>query len=322
MTLRNHPLPLEVFAAREDVNLPAGTVFVYREGEEDRTVCDGTWPAPEWTPVRISESGSRSLHFRTDDGARWPLRSSKGLADFWARQSADAPVCIDITGISDHVWAVLVRSALEHRRDVNVLYVEPADYNFGDELDSGWSFYNLSQRQLEVEALPGFSRLSAASLDRLTFVALLGFEGARVAHALERDEVMAGKAVSIVGAPGFRPEYPIHTLLSNQIVLLEEERWQRVRYVRANCPFSLYRELESIATEEPADVLRIALMGTRPHALGAVLYAVLSARKVELIHDYAIAQPRRTIGRSNALIYHLGEFKEDWRLSSAADSGN
>lgn len=321
MLLRNRPLPLEVFAAREKVSLPTGTVFVYREGEEDRTACDANWPAPEWVPVRISECGSRALHFRTDDGKRWPLRSKEGLAEFWTRQPADAPVCIDITGISDHVWAVLVRSALEHRREVDVLYTEPAEYNFGEELGSGWSIYDLSQRQLEIEALPGFSRLGAVSVDRLTFVALLGFEGARVAHALERDEVMPGKAVSVVGAPGFRPEYPIHTLLSNQIVLLEEDRWQRIRYVRANCPFSLYRELESIAEEEPADVLRIALMGTRPHALGAVLYSVLSARKVELIHDYAIAQPRRTIGRSNALIYHLGEFREDWR-TAGANSGS
>lgn len=315
MILADFPLPLQVFPNRGAVELPEGGVFVHREGSEDRSRRDETWPQERWCSLAILEDGPHDFHFTTNDGKEWPLRSERRLAEFWANHG-DGPICIDITGISTHIWPSLVRSALSTGRIVNALYVEPASYNFRGDPDD-WALYDLSERRIGVESLPGFGGLRTVSSDRLTFVALLGFEGARIAHVLERDEIQRGKAISIVGAPGFRPEYPIHTVLSNRIVLQDEDRWQYVRYVRANCPFSLYRELDLIAAAAPEDILRIAIMGTRPHALGAVLFAVLAGRGVELIHDYPIPHENRTSGHSRTLVYHLSEFATQLSAESA-----
>jgi len=306
MILADFPLPLQVYPDREAVELPAGSVLVHREAAEERSRAEGGWPPQRWDVLPIFEEDPHDFHFLTEDGDKWPLRSEKRLTEFWAR-SGEGSICIDITGISTHIWPILVRSALGTGRQVDALYIEPAAYNFRGDPDD-WALYELSERRIGVEPLPGFGGLRGVPSERLTFVALLGFEGARIAHALERDEIEPGKAISIVGAPGFRPEYPIHTILSNRIVLRDDDRWQYVRYVRANCPFSLFRQLDEIALSAPEDVLRIALMGTRPHALGAVLFAVLSTGRVELIHDYPIPHRNRTSGHSRALLYHLSEF--------------
>ena len=70
------------------------------------------------------------------------------------------------------------------------------------------------------------------------------------------------------------PEYPFYAYHGNRSALTETQAWKDVRFAIANCPFSLYYLLEDVAYDYPGDMLKIAPIGTKPHALGAILFAL------------------------------------------------
>ena len=108
-----------------------------------------------------------------------------------------------------------------------------------------------------------------------------------------------------MGVPGFRPEYPFHTFLGNRIPLIQNGAWRNVRFAIANCPFSLFYVLQDIAADFPHDLLKIAPIGTKPHALGAVLFSLSSSKPVELVYDHPIRKSARTMGAARLLVYHV-----------------
>jgi hypothetical protein len=60
-----------------------------------------------------------------------------------------------------------------------------------------------------------------------------------------------------------------------------------------------------IASQHPLDVLKIATIGTKPHALGAVLFSLLSPRSIELVYDHPIRKASRTEGSARVLLYEV-----------------
>ncbi len=142
----------------------------------------------------------------------------------------------------------------------------------------------------------------------MCFVPLLGFEGTRLAYITENVQPPGGKTVPVVGAPGFRPEYPFYAYHGNRSALSETRAWKNVRFSIANCPFSLFYTLQDIADQYPRDLLKVAPIGTKPHALGAVLFAIVGRREVELVYDHPIRKKDRTEGASRLLVYHISAF--------------
>jgi len=216
---------------------------------------------------------------------------------------------LDITGLSHHVWAPLLRAALSAGRRVECVYVEPGSYT-RTAVPTDSDIFDLSERIDGIAPIPGFASLSSAT-ESAVLVTLLGFEGARFQYVIEQVEPRPGKVVPVIGAPGFRLEYPLTTFLANRAGLLETRAWEQVEYSRANCPFSVFWTLEDIAARWPAAAIQIAPIGTKPHALGAVLYYLSSRRRVELIYDHPIRKPNRTSGSSRVLVYGVSGLQYD-----------
>jgi hypothetical protein len=201
------------------------------------------------------------------------------------------------------VWGALLRGALATREKVIVVYVEPADYR-PSLTPTESEIYDLSERIEGIAPMPGFARLREAG-DNCCFVPLLGFEGTRVSYLISQLEPPGGKIVPIVGVPGFRPEYPFASYLGNRRPLLQTQAWKKVRYAAANCPFDLFYVLQDIASTFPGHVLKIAPIGTKPHAIGGVLYAIANPATVELVYDHPIRKARRTEGTARLLAYYV-----------------
>jgi hypothetical protein len=140
------------------------------------------------------------------------------------------------------------------------------------------------------------------------FIPLLGFEGTRVAYLIEHVQPRNENIVPVIGVPGFSPEYPFAAYLGNRSALLETQSWKNVRYAIANCPFSLFYTIEDIAADRAGQLLKIAPIGTKPHALGAVMYAIVNPSPVELVYDHPIRKKERTEGSARLLVYHLSSF--------------
>ena len=137
------------------------------------------------------------------------------------------------------------------------------------------------------------------------FVPLLGFEGNRLAHAIEKIDPPVDKVLPVVGVPGFRADFPFYTYIGNRSSLSRDGLWKRVRFAIANSPISAMDRLGVIGGEYPDHLLKIAPLGTRPHALGAVLFALIAGAKVELVYDYPTPAPRRSDGTGKILVYDV-----------------
>jgi hypothetical protein len=216
----------------------------------------------------------------------------------------DGPIYIDISGLAHHVWAPLVRAALLRCPSVKVVYFEPDSYK-AHPSPSSTSQFALSAGFRGVEPIPGFANLVGPPSDVETlFVPFLGFEGPRARQvAMTLDPIP--KTIAIVGVPGFRIDYPQVTVSSNQDFLLENSANRNLRYARASCPFEAYSALAEIRRDNPGSYLYVAPLGTKPHALGAIWFALDNPVDTEIMYDHPSRMPGRTSGVGRAHIYHL-----------------
>lgn len=214
-------------------------------------------------------------------------------------------VAVDLTSLEHRVWAPIMKMLVAHHENVIAVYAEPNDYRRSDDLPG--AVYDLSTSR-GIEPLPGFARLSRRSDDEGHFAPLLGFEGARLGHVFDQEEVEVRRTSPIVGSPGFRPEYPTYTYLANRDILETGRMDTRVEYAKASCPFEAYKAIGRIHARAGGKHLRVAPIGTKPHALGAVLYAIDNPTLVELVYDHPVRSKGRTLGSRGVYVYEVGAF--------------
>ncbi len=305
MAVRDLPLFTDVYDNVGAFSPHPGSAYVFRRSVEARSLHVDSWAGTIRNVSLVSIEAEEKTSIDVGLGGSTitvKLRSELQLIEFW-KGMKQSTVYLDITGMRHHVWAALLRTALKLELRVTVVYVEPEDYRPSLAPTEG-EIYDLSERIEGISPLPGFARLREPG-DRTCFVPLLGFEGTRFAYLLEQIEPPGDKIVPIIGVPGFRPEYPFATYLGNQGPLAETKAWHRVRFAAANCPFSLIYRLREIEAQFQNHVLKIAPIGTKPHAIGAVVYAVLRPDVVELVYDHPIRRAQRTEGTARLLAYHV-----------------
>jgi len=306
MQVRDRPLLTDFYSNIEDFTPDRNSSYIYGLSSEQRSAHHSEWQArvPEISFAQIVEQNASD--FRVTFGScdeRISLRSNEQLRKFWKNIHRDT-VYLDITGLSHHVWAPVLRMGLLMRVHVICIYVEPAKYKFSPTPTEG-EIFDLSEAIMGIAPIPGFASLMELGTGDVCFVPLLGFEGTRLAYLLEQVQPYGGKIFPIVGAPGFRPEYPFFAFHGNRSPLAQTRAWRNVRFAIANCPFSVFYLLSDLAAKYHRDRLLVAPIGTKPHALGAVLYALANPARVELVYDHPVRKADRTTGAARLLAYHV-----------------
>jgi hypothetical protein len=307
--IRDRPLPIEIFDTPANFIPETDAVFLLGTSIEDRITHVEHWrnQATSTRFVQVLQQTRSDFTYAGPDGSKTILlRSDRQLKDFWLTLNSRS-FYLDLTGFAHHVWAPLVRSCVQAGHRLMVIYVEPLDYRYNVTPTEG-EIFDLSERIEGISPIPGFAALRESKGENVCFVPFLGFEGRRFAYVIEQVQPPGGKIVPIVGIPGFRPEFPFNAYLCNRPALLETRSWKNMRYAAANNPFSAYFLLEDIAAENQGDLLKIAPIGTKPHALGAVLYATACPQTVELVYDHPVRKARRTEGFARLLVYHVSAF--------------
>ena len=303
MRLLEEPL-LTVEMQPEALMCEAGSLYLHSNGPEERSLMDHAWmrSQPQVTFAEVEGIEPDDLRFL---GETISVRDKARLA---AALEDKGSIYIDITGMTYSMWAPLVGAALSAPR-CHVLYREPLDYRRSENPARGM-IYDLSERIAGIAPLPGMASIRLRAPAESVLVPLLGFEGARFAHVLESTEPVPERVVPIIGAPGFRAEYTAQTLLSNRPSLEIEGHHSRIQYAKANCPFDLFHELVKVAENFGNPFLRIAPVGTKPHGLGAILYALARPGRAEIVYDHPTRKERRTTGLSRLCIYDVSTFAE------------
>lgn len=303
-TVRNRPLFTSQFDDATKIAPPPCSSYVFGLTEE-RSAHVNSWRANA-RDVHLVEVQERDSPFIEVSGSKLSLRRRDEVKSFLASLPHNI-LYIDITGLRHHVWAPLVAVGLETKRDLRVVYVEPINYKYSEHPVKG-EIFDLSERINGIAPLPLFASLRQPRRGDVCLIPLIGFEGARLAFMIEQVDPPGGKIFPIVGVPGFRSEYPFHSYLGNQQKLEETRSWQNIRFSRANCPFQTFYVIDEIAKECEGSFVKIAPVGTKPHALGAVLYALASGHQVELVYDNPKPKAGRTRGTDHFLIYNVSDF--------------
>ena len=244
----------------------------------------------------------------TDIGgfSRIPLRR-KSVVESFVHSLGDGPLYLDMTGLGHSAWASLTKVCLEADKLLRVVYLEPSSYTRNDSPRLG-EVYDLSERIEGIEPMPLFASLDDAPDAKICFVPLLGFEGARFAHMLEEVQPLPRKTIPVIGVPGFQPDYPFNAYLGNAGALERSGAQRQIHFAKSNCPFSLFYTLEQITARYEGEHFKIGLVGTKPHALGATLFALRSGVSVELVYDHVKRKKNRTSGIDRCLVYGISNF--------------
>ena len=258
--------------------------------------------------ARLMGEDDFSATFRIGgEECKFALRNSSAISAFLDTLKFES-LYLDITGLPHHVWAPLLRVIRTREESIYCVYVEPGDYQFSA-APTEYTIFDLSERIQGISPLPGFVSFRSDSEEDAVFVPLLGFEGARFAFTLEAVQPKREDIFPIVGVPGFRAEYPFYTYVGNRHSLWGTRSWHNVRFAAANCPFELYHVLEELSDRHRNRRMVVAPIGTKPHALGAVMYHLDYGERTELLYDHPVRRKMRTRGISRVCLYDLSLFR-------------
>ena len=309
------PLLTRIYQGWEEFQLESGSAYIHGRNMEERSVHPSSWEqaSEDVIFVRVSslEDGtvkdfSRCTAKTNGVVNTLQLRGSGQLRDYVGEIEAKA-IYIDITGLPHHVWAPLLKAALLVSSSISVVYVEPRRYTFSHTPTSA-GIFDLSEAIHGIMPLPGFGVLvEPDNDDHVVFVPFLGFEGQRLAYVIEHVQPPIRNVFPVIGVPGFMPEFPFHAYVGNKNMFEHSTLHTQVYFGNANSAFDAFYVLQEIGAKYPQHLLKVAPIGTKPHALGAVLFALHSQRTVEIVYDHPIRKQDRTIGSGNILVYNVAE---------------
>lgn len=301
------PLFTRLFESLEQVPFVRNSLLIRGDSTEERSQYPAEWDADARgvSVLEVVEADPSAIDV-VFEGARLhvPLRSERAIVELLTATRVSMHY-LDITGLPHHVWAPILRGLRTLGTPCSVLYAEPADYRKSLTPTEG-TIFDLSDRISGIAPIPGFASLARSGDDDALFIPLLGFEGARFAFVLEAVQPKSDSILPIVGVPGFRAEYPFYAFMGNSVPLKESGAWSNVRLARADCPFSLYQVLSDLSDRYPGRKIEIAPIGTKPHALGAVLYCLDYPDTTELVYDHPVRKAARTAGTWRVCVYDLG----------------
>lgn len=216
---------------------------------------------------------------------------------------------LDISGMPHHVWAPIIKVLCNKHIRTRVVYAEPASYKLHSSPASS-ALFDLSVRFEGLAPLPGFAKLSGPEdEDKCIFVALLGFEGDRPERLVLQIDPPP-RVIPIVGVPGFQIEYPAYTISCNRDFLGSYRANSEIRFAHASNPFDVMRVLSDIRRDYADHYIYLAPVGTKPHALGAIIFAAANEDVSEVMFDHPIRKSGRTDGVGVIHIYDFNDFSD------------
>lgn len=182
--------------------------------------------------------------------------------------SEKSNIFVDITNIviPDIFRLFFVLSKILGIQHFNVIYSEPKYYKY---LNGFYFKYEKEIAQREYKTIPEF--FSSAVSRNVIFICFIGFE--RLVSKYVHDRKEHSDVLVINGFPAFYPKMKDISIEHNY-ELISAIGPDCIRYTQANDPFSAYNELTAIMNEYPNELLDICVLGSKPMALGACVFAL------------------------------------------------
>lgn len=278
------------------VVLDSGSLYLYAQDPEDRSsYCISKLSSNNSNTIfeEITINDNDQMVLSSNDKII-PLNSEESIVEFFSSYNFKV-LYLEVTGMSCRVLAPLMKYAISKGIKTKIVYSEPKEYLLEEFQKEGLN-KDLSESVRGVNPLPGFIRLVPFKEEPF-FVIFLGFEGGRFSYLITNKQPSFDKILPIVGVPGYRMHYPYETFWGNRNALQTTKAYERVVYAEANSIVDSYMILKRISYDKREPNMIVAPIGTKPHVIGAILYAIKNPKRVELLYD----NPKRNLHRTKGI---------------------
>ncbi|MBU8916018.1 hypothetical protein BGM25_08275 [Bacillus sp. FJAT-29953] len=250
----------------------------------------------------IKFNGSEEYNIEHDND---PVSHADNLVTFLI--SCNKQIIIDITSFSTETLFILLNAFYENNYDkILVIYVEPIEYKLNR--DRTFPNFHLSEGRLGISSIPGFLRLTDYEKESKLLV-FLGFEGGRFQELCEHLLTEGTVDINpILPLPSYMAGWHMQGLYHNLETLKTNEVMSQVKRVTAWDPFLAYKVLEEQYNQFSDDhQLMVAPLGTKPHTLAVVLFAI-KYEDVQIMYDHPTKTKHRSSGIGKVRGYMLEGF--------------
>ena len=305
----------DVYDSIDQIILKENSTYIYTHDAEDRShLAD-----------KIEECGKFDVNYvginysKEDDvfvivgqePSPYSLWEEPDIQSFF-QKNTNTTVYLDVSGMNNRVSSAFINYFMTHKdKELYVIYVEPERYTL-DAFKKYGPHHDLSESIDGIDALPGLATIIPDDADEdIRFIPILGFEGGRFTYLLDQLATVNMEITPIVGVPGYRIEYPFEALWGNRRALKDTGAWMNIKYAAANSIVDIFLQLDNIVKHSEGYKFRIAPIGTKPHAIGAIIFAFLHTDNVDLIYDNPKREVDRTRGIGKILICNVTKLISD-----------
>ena len=283
----------------KDVRLEESSLYIYAHDPEVRsTYCAeillGSNPNTRFLKIEFIDTDDSIKILNEKDASIISLHSDLQIGNLLGSYKENL-VYLEVTGLSCRVAAPLMKFAMQNGINMRIVYVEPQNYNLEKFWNQGVN-KDLCEKVNGINPLPGLANIVPYSKPPL-FVVLLGFEGGRLSYLLQDQSPMNSQIIPVLGVPGYQLHYPFISMWGNRYQIRNTKCWQRLKYAEANSIVDIYMLLKNIHTSSRGSHMIIAPIGTKPHAIGAILYSIKHSKDVEIVYD----NPKRSVHRTDGI---------------------
>jgi hypothetical protein len=295
-----------------DLCLADNSIYIYGVSPEARSydivnVLKTKYPNIKFIEIQPFEN-EKDIIIDNHTNKKYYLRNSESMQLLFDYHGLST-IYLDVSGLNNRISASVLRNLILLKNkeiELRVVYTEPYSY-IVEKFRKEGVFNDLSEKIDGIEPLPGFAYIIPNS-DEMKFVALLGFEGGRFTYLLERIQppTPSDSIIPVIGVPGFRVEYPFVAAWGNRLPLEETRSWGNIQYVAANSLVDVFFLLKKIQRTTPSHIkITVAPIGTKPHAIGAILFAIKYPKQVEIVYDNPKRNITRTYGTGRIVVCNI-----------------
>ncbi len=293
-----------IYSKINDFSPILGSLYLYGYSTESRSHTIDSL-LPKYTTcidfVKIQQIEDEKDNIIIDNGVqtKYNLRNSTSIKKFLF-DNLKSVLYIDVSGLNNRISAAFLYNAMKLINEdginfeIHIIYLEPKSYNI-KQFSAEGVLNDLSEKIDGIEPLPGFANIIPDDYD-FKFIALLGFEGGRFTYLIDNVQPAYDNIIPIIGVPGFRVEYPFVAYWGNRRPLKSTRSYENIKFAAANSLVEAYILLTRIYNKIGKSKIKLAPVGTKPHAIGAMLFAIKHPKDVELIYDNPKRKTVRTEG--------------------------
>lgn len=189
-------------------------------------------------------------------------------------------IAVDITGLSipDLFRLFFILKEVNDINEIQTFYTEPKYYNFKQGM---FDVYEYLQEERKYRAIDEYFTSGTDGKEILAI--FLGFD--RLTSTIVKEEVNPYETIILNGFPSVSPKLKEISLLNNYELILSLGD-PDIYNVKAHNPFSAYNALEDIRKKHTNELINICVLGSKPMALGACLYALDNKENIKVSYAY------------------------------------